>query len=108
MPRVVTAGVPSGDPTPGRANGVSNGTVFLLQVMLARSSMSCAFLAVSSGRLLRRSTRKKVIVGAAGDDLVAARGHRGTERFRVFDDLRRVGLELGFETLAEAHGLGGD
>ena len=59
MPRVVTAGVPRRRPEAWKGERVSNGTVFLLQVMLARSSVSCAFLAVSSGRLARRSTRKR-------------------------------------------------
>ena len=49
-----------------------------------------------------------MVVGAAGDDLVAARGHGGGEGPGVFDDLRRVLLEFGLEAFAEAHGLGGD
>ena len=58
-PRVVTAGVPSRIPEPWKGERVSNGTVFLLQVMFARSSVSWAFFAVSSGRVARRSTRKR-------------------------------------------------
>jgi len=59
MPRVVIAGVPRRMPEAWNGERVSNGTVFLLQVMLARSRVSCAFLAVSSGRLVRRSIRKR-------------------------------------------------
>ena len=51
---------------------------------------------------------EEVIVGAAGQDFIAALGHGGGEGAGVFDDLLGVGLPLGFEALAEAHGFGRD
>jgi hypothetical protein len=47
-------------------------------------------------------------VGAAGDDIEAARLHRFRERLGVLDDAPRVELEGGLQRFAEGHRLGGD
>ncbi len=50
----------------------------------------------------------QVVVGAAGDDLVAALDEGGSHRLGVFDDLGLIGLELGLQRLFEGNGLAGD
>ena len=50
----------------------------------------------------------EVVVGAAGDEAVAAIEEFVGEGLGVFDDLAGVGFELGFEGFTEGDGLGGD
>ena len=60
------------------------------------------------GKLRAEIDQHQVIVGAAGNDLVAARLHRRGERAGVLHDLRGVGLELRLETFGEADRLAGE
>jgi NAD(P)-dependent dehydrogenase (short-subunit alcohol dehydrogenase family) len=58
-PRVVIAGVPTRKPLVWNGDLESNGTIFLLMVMSAISSVFSTFLPVMSGNLLRRSINIK-------------------------------------------------
>ena len=71
MPRVVTAGVPMRMPLVTNGDCVSFGTVFLFTVIAARSSAFSADLAGEA--LVAQVDEHQVVVGAAGDDLEAAR-----------------------------------
>ena len=104
MPRVVTAGVPMRTPDVTAGLRGSKGTMFLLVVMPARSSASCAFLArdvairparagTGGCRCRRRRCRSR------------ARATPSRERARVGDDLRAVVLERGCSASRNATAL---
>ena len=77
----------------------SNGMPFLLQVMCGAVERSLGRLA---GEALRRQIdQHQVVVGAAGDKLVAAGEDRLRHRLGVGDHGMRVSLELGRQRLVK-------
>ena len=98
MPREVTAGVPMRTPLVTNGERGSNGTVFLLTVMRARSSVSSATLPVSS--LPRRSIIIRWLSVPPVSELEAALDQAVGQRLRVRDDLPLVGLERRRQRLA--------
>ena len=79
---------------------------FLLQVMCARPERRLGRLA---GQLLRRQIdQHQMVVGAAGDKLVAAGEDLLGQRLGVGDHGVRVVAELRRQRLVERHRLGGD
>ena len=85
----------------------SNGTAFLLTVMPARSRRSSASCPVSG--VGREVDEHEVVVGAAGDQVDAARReHLRPAPAALCDDVAHVLAELLGERLAERDGLRGD
>jgi hypothetical protein len=105
-PRVVPAAAPRR--TPDVTVGVrgSKGTPFLLQVMFARPRAFSAMSPVS--RFGRWSSRIKVRVGSAGDEIVAGGAQHLAHRLAVLHDRTRVYLEFRPQGLAERDRFGGD
>ena len=85
MPRVVTADVPMRMPLVTNGDWVSFGTVFLLTVIAASSSASCATFPVRCAAIAQVDEHQ-VIVSSAGHDLESMRHERLGKRARVRDD----------------------
>ena len=106
-PRVVQAGEPSRIPEVTAGFSGSNGMPFLLQVMWARPSAASATLPVR--RFGPQIDQHQMVVGAAGDDLAAARfAAFRPAPWRSSTTACGIDAELGLQRLAERHGLGGD
>ena len=106
MPCVVTAGVPMRTPLVTKGDRGSSGIVFLLSVMPARSSTSCAILPVSSASNVRVD-EQQVVVGASRTKRKPSAASAAA-RACAFARFARVLAEARVGGLVERDGLGCD
>ncbi len=105
-PRVVEAGVPMRRPLVIIGGRGSFGTAFLFTVMLALAQGRIRILAGDVAA--DQAQQEQMVVGAAGDDLIAARGESRGHGARVRQHLALVVAEFRLQRLEQRHRLGRD